>query len=283
MIAAALAAVYLIWGSTYYAIRVTLESLPPFTMAGARFLLAGSVLWTIQRLRGKPAPDAAQARSAAVIGLLLLLGGNGAVVYAEQSIGSGLVALIVGSVPVMTGLFGGLFGRSPSNREWAGIGVGLAGIALLSLDGSLRATPLGLLALAGGTISWSFGSIWSRQLRMPVGLDAAAIEMLAGGVGMMVLGAVCHEHVHMPTGRSIAAFVYLLVFGSLIAFSAYVFLLERTRPAVSSSYAYVNPVVALAIGAGTGEHVRPIHVAALAVVLAGVAIMARESARRSRG
>jgi drug/metabolite transporter (DMT)-like permease len=278
----ALAAVYLIWGSTYYAIRIALESMPPFLMAGVRFLIAGAVLVAIGRARRRPWPTKTQLRAAALIGLCLLLGGNGGVVYAEQHLGSGIVALIVATVPLFTGLAGGLFGKWPSGREWAGIGVGLAGVSLLALDGSLRATPTGVLALLVSTNAWAFGSMWSRHLEMPEGLDAPGFEMLAGGAAMLLVGAMRGEHVHVPLARSVFAVVYLIILGSLVGFTAYIYLLEKTRPAVSSSYAYVNPVVAMAIGGFTGEKLKLVDMLALAVVLAGVVLMARATARRSR-
>jgi drug/metabolite transporter (DMT)-like permease len=274
VVAFALAAVYLIWGSTYYAIRVSLVSMPPFLMAGVRFLIAGAVLVAIGRVRGKPWPSMRQLRAAAAVGLCLLLAGNGGVVYAEQRLGSGLVALIVATVPLFTALAGGVWGKWPSGREWAGITVGLAGVGLLALDGSLRATPAGVIALLISTNAWAFGSMWSRHLEMPAGLDAAGFEMLTGGVAMLLVGAVRGEHVRVPTAQSVAALAYLIVFGSLIAFTAYLYLLEKTRPAVSASYAYVNPVVAMGIGGMTGEKVGAVDLIALVVVLAGVGLMA---------
>jgi drug/metabolite transporter (DMT)-like permease len=280
----AFAAIYLIWGSTYLAIRVAVETLPPFGMAGVRFLVAGSVLFAALWLRGAPAPTLRQWRGAAIVGGLLLLGGNGGVVVAEQWVASGLAALGVATVALWSALFAGIWGQWPKGLEWVGLAVGFAGVALLNLEGNLRASPMGAVALLVATVSWAFGSMWSRHLELPRGLMAAAAEMLAGGVLLLVASAAVSEKVPpVPTVRAWLALAYLIVFGSWVGFSAYLYLLRRVRPAVATSYAYVNPIVAMFLGVVfAGERITPTEWLAMPVILAGVALVALAHARAER-
>ncbi len=268
-------AVYLVWGSTYLAIRIALEGLPPFFMAGARFLVAGGVLFAVLWLRGAPAPSARQWRSAALVGGLLLLGGNGGVVVAEQWVASGLAALGVASVALWSALFAGLWGQWPRRMEWVGLAVGFGGVALLNLQGGLRASPAGAAALLVGTMSWALGSMWSRRLDLPTGLMAGAAEMLAGGAMLVGVGVAWGEKVPSTLAPGpLLALAYLIVFGSWIGFSAYLFLLRRVRPATATSYAYVNPVIAVFLGVALGgETITGTEWAAMPVILAGVAIV----------
>ncbi|HQT94010.1 MAG TPA: drug/metabolite exporter YedA [Thermoanaerobaculaceae bacterium] len=274
-IAAAMLAVYILWGSTYLAIRIALEGLPPFLMAGVRFLVAGGVLFVALWLRGAPAPSARQWRNAALVGGLLLLGGNGGVVVAEQWVASGLAALGVATVGLWSALFAGLWGQWPRRMEWVGLAVGFGGVALLSLEGGLRASPAGAAALLVGTMSWALGSMWSRRLDLPSGLMAAAAEMLAGGAMLVAVGVGLREKIPSALApRPLFALAYLIVFGSWIGFSAYLFLLRRVRPAAATSYAYVNPVIAMFLGVALGgETITAAEWAAMPVILAGVAIV----------
>ena len=245
----ALLAVYVVWGSTYLAIRIALEGFPPFMMAGVRFLVAGGVLFGVLWLRGAPAPRPRQWRAAALVGGLLLLGGNGGVVVAEQWVASGLAALGVATVALWSALFAGLWGQWPRRLEWLGLVVGFAGVGLLNLEGNLRASPAGAVALLVATVSWALGSMWSRHLDLPAGLMAPAAEMLAGGCLLVAASVLVGEKVPHAVGpRPLVALAYLIVFGSWIGFSAYVFLLRRVQPAVATSYAYVNPVIAMGLG-----------------------------------
>ena len=274
-IAAALVAVYVIWGSTYLAIRVAIEGIPPLLMAGSRFVVAGALLFVFLRLRGRAAPTWLQWRNAALVGGLLLLGGNGGVVLAEQWVASGLTALGVATVALWSALFAGLWGQWPRRIEWVGLAIGFAGVGLLNLQGNLRASPAGSIALAVATVSWAFGSMWSRHLDLPHGMMAAAAEMLAGGVLLLVASAVRGEAVPMTVAaRPLLAWTYLLTFGSLIGFSAYLYLLRHTRPAMATSYAYVNPLIAIALGVWlAGEKVTLTEWLAMPVILGGVALV----------
>ena len=274
-IAAALIAVYVIWGSTYLAIRVAIEGIPPLLMAGSRFVVAGALLFVFLRLRGRAAPTRLQWRNAALVGGLLLLGGNGGVVLAEQWVASGLTALGVATVALWSALFAGLWGQWPRRIEWVGLAIGFAGVGLLNLQGNLRASPAGSIALAVATVSWAFGSMWSRHLDLPHGMMAAAAEMLTGGVLLLVAGAVRGEAVPMVVAaRPLLAWTYLLTFGSLVGFSAYLYLLRHTRPAMATSYAYVNPLIAIALGVWlAGEKVTLTEWLAMPVILGGVALV----------
>ena len=281
---AALLAVYVIWGSTYLAIRIALEGLPPLLMAGVRFLIAGGVLFAVLWLRGAPAPSPRQWGNAALVGGLLLLGGNGGVVVAEQSVASGLTALGVATVALWAALFAGLWGQWPKRLEWVGLAVGFAGVALLNVGGGLRASPVGALALLVAPVSWALGSMWSRRLDLPGGLMVSAAEMIGGGAMLLAASRAVGERIPGALSlRPSLALAYLIVFGSWIGFSAYLFLLRRVRPAIATSYAYVNPVVAMVLGVALGgEHIEGSEWAATPVILAGVALVGLAHARAER-
>jgi len=271
----ALAAIYLIWGSTYLAVRIGLAGFPPFFLAGIRFTVSGALLYAVLRGRGAPNPKLAQWGGAAIVGALLLGIGNGGVVVSEQWVGSGLAALGVATVPLWAALFGGFWGLWPSRSEWLGLAVGFGGLILLNLDGGLRASPIGAIALIIAGVSWAFGSVWSRRLTMPHGMMASAAEMLCGGAALLLAAGASGEHFsHRPSPDAIFALVYL-IFGAIVGFSAYVYLLQRVRPALATSYAYVNPVIAVALGAAVArERITASGLVALVLILAGVAIVA---------
>lgn len=275
LVGAALLALYLIWGSTYLAMRFAIEGFPPFMMAGIRFVIAGGLFVLFLRLRGTPWPNVAQWRSSFAVGGLLLLGGNGAVAYAEQWIGSGVAALAIATVPLWTVLFAELWGEHSSRREWLGILIGFAGVGVLSFGADMQASSAGTLALLFAAASWSFGSVWSKRLTMPPGLMSSAAQMLGGGVLLMAASLTLGERlVAVPSPKALSALAYLIVFGSFVAFTAYQFLFHTVRPALATSYAYVNPVVAVALGAWlAGEKVGMLEFAAMAVIVAGVALV----------
>ena len=272
-IALALVALYLIWGSTYLGIRFALEGgFPPFLLGGIRFLIAGGLLYGALRLRGVPAPTRPQWRNAAVMGVLLLLMGNGLVNYGEQTVSSGMTAVIVSSSALWMGVFAAMRGHRPNTMEWVGLGIGFVGVLWLSAGGSLAATPSGLAALLVASIAWSFGSIWSKGRDLPSPFMASAAQMLSGGVAMCVLGALLGERFDgVPTAHAIGAFWYLVVAGSLAGFSAYIWLLHHVRPALATSYAYVNPAIAVLLGAWLAhERFGMRELVAMGVILLGV-------------
>jgi drug/metabolite transporter (DMT)-like permease len=271
----ALAAVYLIWGSTYYAMRVALEGLPPLTMAGIRFILAGGGFYLVLRWRGVPAPTLAQWRSAAVLGAFLLVGGNGLVAYGQQWASSSLAAIVVATMPLWAALFARMSGQKPTASERAGLWIGFAGVVILNAGGELGTLAPAALLILLAPVSWAWGSMKSRTLpQAPAGMGIAAM-MLTAAVALFALGWLRGERVAaLPSAESLAALGYLIVFGSIVGLTAYTFLLENVRPALATSYAYVNPVVAVAIGVGLGgEAVRSSTLLSLGVILAGVALV----------
>jgi drug/metabolite transporter (DMT)-like permease len=272
----ALLAVYLIWGSIYFAIRVALESFPPFLMLGIRFLLAGSILYFLLRTRGEKAPSRLQWIRTTLIGGLLLVGGNGGVAYAQQWVSSSLAALGFATVPLWAGLFAGLWGNWPTRLEWMGLGLGFAGVGLLSLESNLWANPAGIGSLLLAVVTFALGSVWSRHLLLPTGLMTSAMQMLSAGGLLLVLSLVFKERMtNLPTVESLWALIYLVVFGSLVAFSAYIYLLNRVRLALATSYTYVNPVIAVVLGVGlAGENITSTGLLAMLVILSGVGLAA---------
>ena len=283
-VVAAFAAVYIIWGSTYLAILFAIETLPPFLMAGVRFLVAGTVLYAWVRLRGARRPTRAEWVATGIIGALLITAGNGAVTWAEQSVPSGVAALLVAVVPFFMVLFEWLRpgGVRPTLRVGFGLLLGFVGIALLVGPGELggeAVDPLGAIVLMAGAISWAAGSIYSRGAKLPPApLLTTAMQMLAGGALLLLIGLFTGETTRVALDAismsSLVALLYLIVFGSLIGYTAYVWLLKVSTPARVSTYAYVNPVVAVFLGwAVANEPLTPRVLVAAAVILGSVAVI----------
>ncbi|MEO7064211.1 MAG: drug/metabolite exporter YedA [Dokdonella sp.] len=283
LVPAALIALYFVWGSTYLAIRIGLTSYPPFLMAAIRFLCAGAALYAFLRWRGMSTPTRPQWINAALTGTMLLGLGNGLVCYAEQSVASGLAAVAVASMPLFAAVFGGLYGQWPARMEWLGLGIGFAGVIALNLGGSMTGAPLGALALVVAAAAWAFGSIWSRRRNMPPAAMNTAAQMLTGGAALLVFSLLLGERwPAAPTREASLAIAYLAIAGSLVGFSAYLYLLNTVRPTLATSYAYVNPPVAVLVGAVfAGEVVHSLDIVAMAVILAGVALITLARTRRS--
>jgi drug/metabolite transporter (DMT)-like permease len=278
LVAVALLALYVIWGSTYFAIRVALEGIPPLLMAGSRFIVAGGLLYLAGRATNER-PSLAAWRAGAIVGVLLCTA-NALVTLAEAYVSSNVAAVVVASVPLWSVLVARLGGDRPRRAEVLGLAVGLAGVALLQAGGELRARPLGAALLVLSTWCWAAGSMWSRKLPMPRGLLAPGTEMLVGGALVLATALLRGERLAaLPGGRPAWAWIYLMLFGSLTGYAAYNFLLRRVRPALATSYAYVNPAVAVALGASAGEAIGPRTLGALALILAGVAVMSAGRAR----
>jgi drug/metabolite transporter (DMT)-like permease len=278
---AAFAAVYLIWGSTYLAIRWAIETLPTFLMAGVRFLVAGGILCLWGLARGGRVPDWRAWRDAAVVGGLLLLGGNGGVVWAEQYVPSGLAALIVATEPLWIVLLNWLRprGHRPTGGEALGLLLGFGGVVLLIgpwQPGADRVHPGGALVLIGATMAWATGSLYSRSARTASDpLLGTGMHMLAGGALLLVAATATGQwsavHPASVSLRSWLALLYLIVFGAIVGFTAYLWLLKETSVALASTYAYVNPVVAVFLGwALAGEPVTARTLAAAAVIVTSV-------------
>ncbi|TWC19437.1 MULTISPECIES: drug/metabolite exporter YedA [unclassified Pseudomonas] len=273
---AAFFALYVIWGSTYLVIRIGVAYWPPLLLAGIRFVIAGSLMYAFLRWRGAPAPTWAQWKAAGIIGILLLTCGNGAVSVAEHTgVASGVAALAVATVPLFTLLCGYFWGARNTRLEWAGIVLGLIGIAMLNLGSNLQSSPLGAALLVFAAASWAFGSVWSKQLPLPQGAMASAVEMLVGGVALLIGSALSGEHLQaMPPIEGWAALAYLTFFGSIIAFNAYMYLLKNVRPAAATSYAYVNPAVAVLLGiVFAGETIGIEEALAMLVIISAVVLI----------
>lgn len=279
----AFAAVYLIWGSTYLAIRFAIETVPPFLVGGTRFLLAGTLMYAFLRARGASRPTGVQWRSAFIIGPLLITGGNGGVVWSEQTVPSGVVALMVACVPLWMLLLGWLRGGGrPSFREWLGVAMGLVGVSMLVSLGGVQVaggvSPLGALVMLLSTLSWSVGSMFAREAPLPASpLLGTAMEMLTGGACMVLIALMRGEFALFSVGsiswRSGASILYLVVFGSILAFSAYKWLLSRASPAVVGTYAFVNPVVAVALGWAFAAEAITARTLLAMVVIVGAVVM----------
>lgn len=276
----ALIALYIVWGSTYLAIRFAVETIPPFLMAGTRFLISGLILYVWRRLAGDPAPTLRQWGSAAIMGVLLLLGGNGVVSWAEQHVPSGIAALMVASIPLWMAVIDAVRpgGSKPDRRIVLGLLVGFGGLALLvtetqGLTPADRLDTAAVLALVLAAFLWSLGSVYSRDAEMPKSsLMGTGIEMLAGSAGLFVAATLSGEWQALDLvairPASILGLVYLVAFGSLIGFVAYAWLLRNAPLSLVSTYAYVNPVIAIFLGAWLGSELinTPIIVAALVII-----------------
>ncbi|MFN8177500.1 MAG: EamA family transporter [bacterium] len=280
----AFVAVYLLWGSTYLAIRFAVQSMPPLLMAGTRHLVSGLVMLGVARARGVALPTRRQWRDASIVGLLLLLGSNGTVTWAEQWVPSALAALLLASVPLWMGLIGGILEPQsrPRTRGIAGIIVGFAGVAILveprgELASSTRVF-VGALSILGASICWASGSLFARHARVPKDpILTVALQMLAGAAGLLVVGSAAGEwhrvHVDAITARSALSLLYLIVFGSIVGFSAYSWLLRVAAPAKVATYAYVNPMVAVLLGATLGNEPVGVRTLVAAAAIVGAVVL----------
>ncbi len=293
-ILAAFAAVYIIWGSTYLAIRLAVESIPPFLMAGSRFILAGGSLYAWMRLHGAAKPALAHWKSTGVVGIMLLLIGNGGVSWAEQYVPSGITALLIAVTPLWFVVFDWWNrGVKPTASTVGGLILGTIGIMVLidpvELVGGEEVDLLGAFVLIIATMAWAWGSLYSRHAEMPASpLLATAMEMVSGGVLLILLSLVSGEllqlHPSAVSASSLVSLFYLVIFGSLIAFSSYVWLLKAVHPALVSTYAYVNPVIAVFLGwLIAGEPLGGRILLAAAIIVAAVALITTMNARRKVG
>jgi drug/metabolite transporter (DMT)-like permease len=290
----AFAAIYLVWGSTYLAIRYAIDTIPPFLMAGTRFVVAGGALYLWSRLTGGERPTRAAWVATAVTGILMLAVGNGAVTWSEQRIPSGITALLVASVALWMVLLEFLRknGTRPTRLSIVGLMIGFGGVALLVGPAALSDTRdldvLASLVLVGASLSWAAGSIYSRVLPRPASaILGSGMQMLAGGIALFAVGLSSGELARLDVGsvttRSLLSLGYLIVFGSLVGFSAYAWLLRVCTPAAVATYAYVNPVVAMLLGWFiAGEEFGPRMIVAAAIILSGVALINRASGRTAR-
>ena len=281
----ALLLVYIVWGTTYFAIGIALQSMPPLWMNGLRFMLAGVVMLVWALARGEKLPTAVQWRNAALVGGLMVFGAMTLVMVAQShGIGSGLMATVVTTMPMWLALWTRLGGERVPLTSWIGLAMGVAGAVLLAMEGDFSASLVGALAAFGAPLCWSLGSYASRKLDMPRPAMAASAQWLVGGALGLVLAAALEplEGMLHATASAWLAWTYLLVFGTLVALNAYLWLLQNTSAALAGSYSFVNPAVALLVGAGMGgEHLTgwvfaalPLIAAALICIMYGPALLA---------
>lgn len=285
-IALALGVLYVVWGSTYLAIRIALEGYPPFLLGAIRMLLAGALMYAVLRWRGVPAPTRPQWRRLWWLSIFMVLLSNGLVNVAEREVSSGMAAVAVASMPLWAALFALARGERPGRVEWIGLAVGFAGVLWLNAGGTLAATPVGMIMLLVAPIAWAWGSIWSRGRDLPTPFMSAAGQMLTGGIWMLAAALVTGERMTAwPSLQASLALFYLVGFGSIVGFTAYIWLLHHVRPVLATSYAYVNPPIAVLFGVLlVGEAISANEIAATAVILAGVAVitLARSRPKPSR-
>jgi drug/metabolite transporter (DMT)-like permease len=290
----ALALVYVVWGSTYLAIKIAERTIPPLFMAAVRFLVAGGLLFAWSALRrpaGAPRPGSREWVAAAVVGVALFLGGNGGVVLSERMIPSGLAALLVATVPIWMVVLGWLFLRERlGGLEAAGLALGFLGLVwLVGLPHGQRIDLGGVLLVVAGSLAWAGGSLYARRAPIAQGLSTApAMQMLAGGAALLVASAAAGELGRLRVSRismeSVLATIYLVVFGSIVAFTAYAWLIRRARTSLVATYAYVNPVVAVLLGSIVlDERLTATTLFAGLVILVGVALIVRARASRAHG
>ena len=245
---------WLVWGSTYLVIRLALAGFAPYFLMATRFLVAGGLLLAWQLARGAPVPAVREWRNALLVGTLMLGGGMGGVAYAEQTIPSGLVVAFIAVMPLLLVVINLAFRVHPQPSEVLAVVVGLCGVLMLTQGQGLHGSPAGLIAIMVGTTGWALGSVLAqRGFALAPGATGFATEMLGGGLVLLLISAVRGEPWHWPAQTGVwLAWLYLVVFGSLIAFSAYMQLLARTSASLAASYSLVNPVVALVLGVTVG-------------------------------
>lgn len=276
--------IYIIWGSTYLGIRFAIETIPPFLMAGVRFLIAGGTLYAFTRLRGMQVPTRIHWRSAVIIGGLMLLGGNGMVTWSEQYIASGLAAVLVTTVPLWIVVFDAIRQQKmPGLQVLGGLLLGFGGVVFLvgpanvASDADINLMGVGGVILAA--VLWAMGSLYSREAPLPEGspLVSVSMEMLAGGVWLMLMSLVTGEYTRVDISAislsSIVAVIYLIIFGSIIAFTAYIWLLKNVSPARAATYAYVNPAIAILLGWTIGDEALTLSIIIASIMIVGAVVM----------
>jgi drug/metabolite transporter (DMT)-like permease len=284
LLVACLGIVYLVWGSTYLAIHYVVEGIPPLASSALRNFCAGPLLLAFLKWRGAPWPTWRQWRNGALIGTMMMGFGNGFVCLAETRVPSGLAALIIAGTPVFAILFAwGFFGVRPRVLEWLGIALGLAGMALLNFDLHAAASPIYVALLFVAGASWAAATVLQPRLDLPKGPMSAAVQMLGGGTSLVAMAALHGERLDVAAVplSSWLALAYLVVFGSIVAYTAFVYVIGHSRPALATSYAYVNPVVAVGLGVlFAGETVSAPMLAGMAVILAGVGLVVVGNSRK---
>jgi drug/metabolite transporter (DMT)-like permease len=279
----ALLATYVLWGSTYYAIVIALPGYPAFLLTAIRMFIAGALMYGVLRWRGSPAPTRAQWPRIAILAIFMTVLSNALVNKAEESVSSGLVAIGVAAMPLWAGPFSALRGHHPSRGEWLGLVVGFSGVVWLNMGSEMKVSLVGAACVLFAPVAWAWGSIWSRGKDLPEPFMSSATQMLCGSVMALVVGLAVGERMHgLPALAPTLGMLYLVVAGSILGFTAYVWLLHHVRPTLATSYAYVNPPIAMGFGALLGGERFDAHaIGAMAVILAGVLIITQAKARQA--
>lgn len=255
--------------------RFVIDSYSPIMMGAIRFTAAGLILFVILRALNYPNPTLHEWKGAGLVGFLMLVIGNPSMAYAEKTVSSSVGALAIATVPILMAIFSGFWRQWPTKREWCGILIGTTGVAILATGSDMQASPIGAALMLVSATTWALGSVWSKYLPMPKGAMASAAQMLAGGIMLVLICLVRQEPLPaLPTARSVWALAYLIVFGSLIAYSAYLYLLQNVRPALATSNTFVNPLVAIGLGVWLAdEKIGVSEYTALVVILLGVLLV----------
>lgn len=270
----ALACVVIFWGSSFISIKLALEGFPPFMLGGLRFSIAGGILFGVALAGGYRWPTAKQWRAGAIVGTIMLAVNSSCIIFAEQTIASGLAAIGVATIPLWTALFTGILQRWPRPMEWFALGLGFCGILLLNLEGDFRASPIGALLILVTAVSWALGSVLAVRLPLPGGAMAVAVEMLPAGAIMLTASLLTGERLSAPPPLMPTLVMGYFILSSLGAFTAHAYLLRRVRPVVANSFAYTNPLVAVALGVALGgETISGYGLGAMAVVLGGLGML----------
>ncbi|WP_394822528.1 drug/metabolite exporter YedA [Pendulispora albinea] len=284
-VAVCLGLLYFIWGSTYLAIRYVVEVLPAMLASGVRFVIAGCILFVFLLSRKAPLPTRREWLASAPVGVLMFMVGNGFVALSEKHVSSSAVAVLIGTMPLFSALIASQMGERTSRRQWVGLGFGFLGILVMG-GGDLRGTPGSLALVLLAAAGWALGTNLTRKLPLPKGMMASATQMITGGFSLLIAGSVLGERLPEQSlseipGKAFFALAYLIVAGSLIAFSAYMYLLRHAPASVATSYAYVNPMVAVAFGIVIGNERVGVStpIAALLVVVGVAFIMTGKSGK----
>lgn len=282
LLVVALVLLYITWSSTYLAIRVAVRTIPPLMMTASRFIIAGVLMYLLALMRGEKHPSGRQWIGGAVIGIILFLMANVLLCLAEQTVDSGVSAIAVSSGALWMCLFSGFFGKWPNRIEWLGIIIGFAGILTLSFGTAVKGNLTGGIILLLSSMIWSFGSILSKKITVPPGFMGSAVEMLSGGLMSLIVAALLRQNFNIhPSSESIWALIYLITIGGMVGFSSFMYVLQNARPAMASSYAYVNTIGAVFLGALLlKEKIGANEIISLVVVVAGVIIVATANMRK---
>ena len=274
-VAAALCVTYLIWGSTYLGAAIVLESYGPFMLTAIRLVVAIVILFTVLKVRSARFPSARLMLNAAITGALMFAGAGMVALGQDVGVTSGLASLAVGAVPIWATLIAFFFGHRPGQIEVLGLAIGICGVAILNMDSGMQAQPLGALILLIGPMLWAFGSVLSSRLSLPSGFMAVLFQMMGGMASLIIISFMRGEQFPVnPSPLSTVTLIYLAVIGTLVGFSAYMYLVRTVRPALATSYAYVNPVIAVILGAWLlAEAVTSTGILAMLVIITGVVMV----------